>query len=103
MNIQSKSAALLALAAVFVAAPAFATPPQQLTIDEIVEATGMEKREVLLMVGPVSNNYLYLTSYHRVSREWTQAVAEAGLLVEVRRDAAGRIVGQVVTRPAVES
>lgn len=92
-----KSAVMSALFAI-VAAPAFAGSSSHLTIDEIVDATGMEKREVLLMVGAKSNNQYYLTSDIRVAREWKQAVKAAGLVVEQKRDANGRVVEVLVKR-----
>jgi hypothetical protein len=92
-----KSAVMSALFAI-VAAPAFAGSSDYLTLDEIVDATGMEKREVLLMVGAKSNNHYYLTSDVRVSREWKQAVKAAGLIVEQQRDASGRVVEVRVRR-----
>lgn len=72
-----------------------------LTIDEIVDATGMKKAEVLMMLGAKSNNHYYLTSDIRVGQEWQKAVKEAGLVLEQRRDNTGRLV-TVVLRPSHE-
>lgn len=97
MNKFACFAALLTLAA----APAFAGSTQFLSIDEIAATTGMEKREVLLMVGPVSNNTLHQTSYIRISREWKDAVKATGLVLEQRRDANGQIA--TLVRRAADS
>lgn len=70
-----------------------------LTVDEIVDATGMQKQEVLMMLGARSNNHYYLTSDIRVSQEWKRAIREAGLVLEQRRDASGRLA-TVVLRAA---
>ena len=92
-----KSAVMSALFAI-AATPAFAGSSEYLSVEEIVDATGMEKREVLLMVGAKSNNHYYLTSDDRIAREWKQAVKAAGLVVEQQRDAAGRVVAVLVRR-----
>lgn len=83
--------ALFALASL----PAFAQR-DTLTVDEIVSATGMEKAEVLMMLGAKSNNHYYLTSDIRVAQEWKQAIKQAGLALEQRRDNTGRLVTVVV-------
>lgn len=93
-----KKSAVMSVLFAIAAAPAFAGSNQYLSIDEIVDATGMEKREVLMMVGAKSNNHYYLTSDDRVSREWKHAVKAAGLVVEQQRDAAGRVVAVLVRR-----
>ncbi len=79
-------AALIALASM----PAMAQS-DALSLDEVVAATGMKKAEVLMMLGAKSNNHYYLSSEHRVSRQWQEAIKEAGLVVEQRRDAEGRL------------
>lgn len=83
--------ALFALASL----PAFAQS-EALSVDEVVAATGMKKAEVLLMLGAKSNNHYYLTSEFRVTRQWADAIRQAGLAVEERRDAEGRIARVVV-------
>ncbi|MCK7595438.1 hypothetical protein [Pseudomarimonas salicorniae] len=75
--------------------PAFAQG-DVLTLDEIVDATGMKKAEVLLMLGAKSNNHYYLTSEFRVSQEFKKAIKEAGLVLEQRRDESGRLVTVVL-------
>jgi hypothetical protein len=93
-----KKSAVMSVLFAIAAAPAFAGSNQYLSIDEIAAATGMHKREVLLMVGPKSNNHFYLTSDARVSHQWKQAVKQAGLIVEYKQDASGRQVAVLVRR-----
>lgn len=85
-------AALLCLSA-----PTFAGS-EYLTIDEAAELTGMEKREVQLMLGAYSNNPLYRTSFLRVSQEWNEKARAAGIVLQAVRDDAGRVVEVRIVR-----
>lgn len=86
-----KSVLFSALAAIALSPAAFAGNSDALTIDELVSITGMERNEVLLMVGAKSNNPLYRTAEIRISREWKAAVEDNGLLVEQVRDRNGQL------------
>lgn len=87
-----KARALIALLAASFCVPAFAGDKEVLSLQQIVDITGMKKAEVQLMVGAYSNNRYYRTSFHRVSREWDKAVYENGLLISYERDARGDLV-----------
>ena len=79
------------------AAPTFAGS-QYLTIDEAAQLTGMEKREVQLMLGAYSNNPLYRTSFLRVSQEWNDKARAAGIALQSVRDDSGRVVAVRIVR-----
>jgi hypothetical protein len=82
--------------------PAFAGS-RTLSIDEVVELTGMEKQEVQLMLGAYSNNHLYRTSFDRVSREWSEKSQAAGLVLQQVRDASGQVVAARIVRSTRDS
>lgn len=92
-----KKSTLLGMLLGLAAVPAFAGS-QTLSIDEVVQLTGMEKQEVQLMLGAYSNNPLYRTSFARVSREWNEKAQAAGLALEQVRDASGRVVAARIVR-----
>lgn len=92
-----KKSTMLGVVLGLAAFPAFAGT-QTLTIDEVVQLTGMEKQEVQLMLGAYSNNHLYRTSFNRVSREWSEKAQAAGLALQQVRDASGRVVAARVVR-----
>jgi hypothetical protein len=89
-----KSRIVIALLAAAVGAPAMAGSGS-MSVQELVDLTGMKKREVQLMIGPYSNNTLYLTSFIRINREWKEAMHSHSLLVEQVRDSKGRWVTEV--------
>ena len=95
MNKKYLFAAVLALASV----PAFAQSGDYLSIKEIADITGMEPREVRMMVGASSTDPLYLTAYTRISREWDEAVKANGLRLVNVRGGDGRIAVRVL-RPS---
>ncbi|MBD8526799.1 hypothetical protein [Pseudomarimonas arenosa] len=84
-----KSVLFSALVAIALSPAAFAGN-DNLTVDELVNITGMKRDAVLLMVGPKSNNILYRTANIRTERQWEAAVEKHGLLVQRVRDVTGQ-------------